>query len=204
MRNFRIEMHTNYSEHIVDRFAFFVLIITLTALTSRDCLGDDESEIRQAIVTDSSMMAADFESFARQATKPDRTLIEDQSLTLVLLTLDVQDSLKAREQFRFLKAPHPKPSELADELYRTKKTGKRVILLQPITFIHADRITDLTCEVKDDAASGSVSFKVPELYQGKVDYKARKHEGRWYVVEFGLPAYSMSVAIGNDGQWKMK
>lgn len=194
----------NYSESLMSRFLMFASFAILVALASRPCLGDDETEIRQAIMSDSAMMTADFEMLARQAVVPDLTSIEDKSLTLVLLTLELQDNENAREQFRFLTTPHPKPSELAGELYRAKATGKRVIVLQPVTFIHTDRITGITSEIHEDIASGTVSFKVPELYQGKVDYKARKHEGKWYVVEFSLPAYQISIVIGDDGQWKIK
>ena len=133
---------------------------------------DDDSEIKEVISSDSAMMQADFDRLAHEPTVPSPSTGEDKSLTLMLLGLNVKDDEKAKEQFQLLADGYPQPSKLAEELCRERRTGKRRILLEPVTFVHTDRITDSTCKVHADKATGTVSFKVTGLYQGKVEYVA--------------------------------
>ena len=165
---------------------------------------DDESEIKHAIPLDSAMMQADFDRLAHEPTVPSPSKVEDKSLTLMLLGLKVKDDEKAREQFRFLVDGYPQPSKLAEELCRERRTGERRILLEPVTFVHTDRITDFTCIVHADRAAGTVSFKVTGLYQGKVDYVAQRLGGKWFIVEFIMPAYGIHIVRADNGQWKEK
>jgi hypothetical protein len=165
---------------------------------------DDGGDIRQVIPADAAMMRADFERLATDQSGPSASKVEDKSLTLMLLDLRVKDDEKSKEQFRFLTDRYPKPSTLARELHRERRTGERRILLGPVTFIHADRITDFKCKVNGDTAAGTVSFKVPELYQGQVEYVAQKLGGKWFISEFIMPAYRIHVVRGDDGLWKQK
>ena len=73
-----------------------------------------------------------------------------------------------------------------------------------MTFVHTDRITDFTCIVHADKAAGTVSFKVTGLYQGKVDYIAQRLGGKWFIVEFIMPAYGIHIVRADNGQWKEK
>ena len=47
-----------------------------------------------------------------------------------------------------------------------------------MTLVHADRIRGVTCEVKGDTATGTVSYEVPKLYRGKFNYVAQRHRRR--------------------------
>ena len=165
---------------------------------------DDGSNIKHAVPADSAMMQADFERLATGQSIRSASKVEDKSLTLMLLALKVKDDEKAKAEFRFLTDGYPKPSELAAELYQERRTGKRGILLGPVTFIHSDRITDFTCDVKTDKATGTVSFKVPNLYQGKVNYVARKLGTKWFITEFIMPAHGIHLVRSDDGLWKEK
>jgi len=158
--------------------------------------------IKQAIVADSAMMHADFEKLVFSEVTPNPSKVEDKSLTLMLLALRVRDDDKSREEFRFLGDGYPRPSALAEELYRLRQTGRRRILLEPVTFIHLDRITDFACKVDADRATGTLSFKVPGLYQGKVDYVAQRHDGKWFITEFIMPASGIHVVRDEKGVWK--
>ena len=89
-------------------------------------------------------------------------------------------------------------------MYRVVKVGNLTIPRGPVTFIHADRITDCSCKVDGDQATGTVTFKVPKLYQGKVDYMARRTDDKWQIVEFAMPGRDIHVVRGDDGKWKKK
>ena len=47
----------------------------------------------------------------------------------------------------------------------------------PVTFVQADRIGEVTCDVKGDTATGIVSYEVPKLYRGKFHYVAGRKGG---------------------------
>lgn len=81
-------------------------------------------------------------------------------------------------RIEFLKSA-PKPGDIAREVYRLgMRIGEFTLLNGPVTFTHADRITDFTCDVEGDVAKGTVSFKVPDLYQDKVDYVAKRKDDK--------------------------
>lgn len=179
----------------------FTAILCLSVLSGKMAAAADQDEIKRAIPADSAMMEADFDKLAMSETSPKRSDVEDKSLTLILLTLQVKNDAKAKQQFRYLTKVPPKPSELAVEICHQRRTGKRIILQQPITFLQAHHIRDFTCDVQADRASGTVSFMAPNLYEGKVEYAAGKFAGKWFITEFKMPAYDITLVRGNDGLW---
>lgn len=183
-----------------------VLWLGLACCFASVAADDAAVAIQRAIVADSAMMHEDFEKLAIITERTPRpSHVEDKSLTLMLLALNVRDDDKAREEFRFLTTDrYPRPSALGEELYRLRQAGRRRILLEPVTFIHLDRITDFTCKVDGDRATGTVSFKAPGLYQGKVQYAAERHDGKWFITEFTMPAYGIRIVRADDGLWKQK
>lgn len=72
------------------------------------------------------------------------------------------------------------------------------------TFIHPEYITDCTCKVDGDTATGTVTFRAEKLYEGKVDYTARKKDGSWRIEEFRLPDLKIHTVLGADGKWVKK
>lgn len=158
-------------------------------------IADDAAEIQKLIPAASAMAKADFDKLAMSDVPLKASDLDEQSLTLLLFLTPCFDDAAKREQFRYFGCP--KPSILAAEMRR--KPG-----FAPITMIHANRITGITCDVKDDTARGVVSFEVPKLYAGKVHYVARKQDGKWRIEEFALPAYNIQVAHGQSGKWEQK
>lgn len=72
------------------------------------------------------------------------------------------------------------------------------------TLIHPEYITDCTCKVDGNTATGTVSFIVEKSYEGKVEYTARKKDGKWRIEEFRLPDFKTTLALGADGKWVKK
>ncbi len=188
-----------------------LILATILCLGLVDALvatGDDSDDVKRAIPADSAMMHTDFERLITSSV-PKASDVEDKSLTLMLFAaMKVEESQtpKQQEQFRYLfnNGGVPKPSDLAREMCRERRTGTRRIVLAPVTFIHEDRITDYVCEVEEDTATGNVAFEAPRLYRGKVDFVARRIKGKWFIAEFIMPAYSIHVIRGKDGTWKNK
>ena len=176
------------------------------ALAVNSTFADDQSAIRQAVVYDSAMSHTDFKRMAdsRNGIKP----FNDNSLTWAIMSLSGDDDVRTNPDFRVLHAEDSKPAELAaawqNEIYRERVTGDRRILTHPITIIHADRITSITCEVKGAIATGVVAFKVPELYQGSVRYSANKGESGWVISEFEMPNRRIHLVRNPNGFWISK
>ena len=74
----------------------------------------------------------------------------------------------------------------------------------PVTFVHADRICDVTCDVKGDTATGIVSYEVPKLYRGKFHYVASRKGGAWQITELSMPAWGIRLVRGEKGTWVQK
>jgi hypothetical protein len=81
------------------------------------------------------------------------------------------------------------------------KDGK---LPKTATLIHPEYITDCTCKVDGDAATGTVTFRAEKAYEGKAEYTARKKEGKWRIEELRLPDLKITSALGADGKWVKK
>jgi hypothetical protein len=171
----------------------------------RDSPKDDAARIRELVPAASAMARQDMDKLARSPTAPKASDLEEKSLTLMLFTLKPKDTEEAKQQFRFLTEGTPKPTAIAREIYRVAmRVGNVSLLKGPVTFVNADRITDFTCEVDGDTAEGSVSFKVPELYQGKVDYVARRKEDEWQIEEFVMSTYDIHLVRNTEGTWEEK
>jgi hypothetical protein len=149
----------------------------------------------------SSISQADAKKIFSAPKGPTLDSIKNQSLTLLFLSLRPKESPKAKEEFRYLAKGLPKPSQIAEEI-----TASRMLrLFRPkyVTFLHADRITKCTVKASGDKAQGTVAFKAPKLYEGKVHYKAKKTAKGWRIVEFSLPAHGVKTQLQASGLWKI-
>jgi hypothetical protein len=181
-------------------YAMGLVLVSLVPVAA----GDDAAEIKKLIPAAAGMARADFEKVALSDRGIRPSDVVDKTLSWLLLCSKPREDAKAKEQFRLLTPSYPKPSELGAEMYRVLTLGGSKVVLAPVTMIHANRITKLTCDVKGDTARGVVSFEVPKLYAGQADYAARKVDGAWHIVEFAMHAYAIHIVLGEDGKWKEK
>jgi RNA polymerase sigma factor (sigma-70 family) len=131
------------------------------------------------------------------APPPTPDQFKNQPLSLVLFCV-FSGPLKneaARKEFRVLDdviAAHSlrvTPLKSEDKGYGT--------LLQP------EFITDVTAMVQGNEATGVVSFRADKVYEGRVEYTARRTKaGGWRVEEFRMPAHKFRVTLQEDGNWK--
>lgn len=124
------------------------------------------------------------------------------SLTWWVLTYSPgPDSPKNPTSFRFL-GETVNPAAFASAL--TGPKGKDGKPRKYASVIHPEYITDCTVKVDGETATGVVTFKAEKVYEGKVEYSARRKKGEWRIVEFRLPDYKVTLARGDDDKWVKK
>lgn len=134
--------------------------------------------------------------FQKLQINPAGIAIESESLSLVLMSIDVRNqSPEAAGEFRFLVDGFPKPSEIAAAMSPSRSKGY-VSIIQP-GYITECKILTST----DQTARGTVTFNAPKLYIGTVNFEASKHEGKWRIEKFELPARKISIMLGEGGNW---
>lgn len=190
------------TQPLVDGDVVEVEIQNVGVLSNKVVGGTKESKIkehlRRSIPLAASLSGSEFSKLASSETVPSLKSLSNQPLSLLLFALSPAEGEQAAAEYRYLDKS-PKPSEIAAEIYRQLR-GRGA---QPpyATFIHLDRITAYECALEGDKATGSVSFEVPSLYAGKVEFSARKKGDEWIIHEFRLPAYHSKTVRGDDGQW---
>ena len=168
------------------------------------CAADDfTAEKAKALIPDAAGMPA--EEFQKLATNP---VIDNfkpsrgHTPTWWMMTYRPgPDTPKNPTTFKFL-GETVNPSALADAISGPKdENGK---FRKYASIVHPEYITDCTCKVDGDTATGTVSFKAEKAYEGKVEYTARKKDGKWRIEEFRLPEFKTALALGADGKWVKK
>jgi uncharacterized protein (TIGR03067 family) len=141
-----------------------------------------------------SISNEDFQTLQTQLTVE---AIDNKSLSLILMALDVSEELPHLDNdFRFLMTGVPKPSELAAAMSLSKAEGY-VSMIQP-TYISDCRIWHST----ERRAKGYVAFNAPLLYSGNAIFEAEKSRGEWRITKFRLQNRRISVVLGDDGKWQ--
>ncbi len=111
------------------------------------------------------------------------------------------DGPKNPTSFQFL-GDAINPAKVANAISGPKdKDGK---YRKYASLIHPEYITDCTCKVDGNTATGTVTFRAEKVYEGKVEYTAKKKDGQWRVEEFRLPDFKITIALGADGKWTKK
>jgi hypothetical protein len=126
-----------------------------------------------------------------------------ESLTWWLLTYHPGPNDPVPTSIKFLNDPKPvNPAALIASILGPKdKDGKR---RKYASIIHPEYIIGCTCKVNGETATGMVSFKADEVYEGKVEYTARKKDGAWRIEEFRVPDAKFTTTLAADGKWVKK
>jgi len=168
----------------------------------------EAGEIKKLVPAATAMSNAEYKVTCELTNAPTEELYENKSLTMLILTTLWWESkmysnmihpdrtkegedADAKAEFEWLELLIP--FEALQEIDR----GER----RPKTIIHANRITDVTCHVDEDRATGCVSFTVPRICRGKVNYVAVKSDGVWKITEFHMPAHKLDIRKEGD-EWR--
>ena len=171
-------------------------LLNASAVVMAHAADADVEAIKRAIVMDSAMTREDMLKVAGSEKALELTDLEDQSLTFMLFVFLASDKEKKQADFQPLMEGEFGPVSIANEVGRVRRRDRRLIPYEPMTCIHLDRITDCTCKIDGDTATGTVSFKVPGLYEGKAQFYAERHDGDWFICKFSMP--SLDVDIGRE------
>ncbi len=180
------------------RLMVILSLLNTSAVVMAHATDADVEAIKRAIVMDSAMTREDALKVVGSSKVLEPKDLEDQSLTFMLFVFLASDKEKTQADFQPLREGNFKPHSIAEEVCRVRRGDKRLIPYEPITCIHLDRITNCTCNIDGHTATGTVSFKVPGLYQGKVHFYAERHNGEWYIGKFSMP--SLDVDIGRESR----
>lgn len=132
--------------------------------------------------------------------------MESLPLSLVVLAYGRTDE-KAQADFRWPLGAAFTPTDFANGaiVYETRG-GKRVRKYSYASIILPEYIRDVTCERKGDEARGTVSFACPSpakptLWEGRVEWVARRGPTGWRIEEFHLPGHGIRTRLVN-GRWR--
>ena len=183
-----------------------LLLLALCSLfVAATARADDEltpAKARELIPTASGIPVEEFQERAT-ATKPSKQAPSNgESLTwLILDQVASPTDPKNPISFRFLGGT-VQPAAFATALTGPRdKDGK---YKGYATVIRAEHITDCTCKVNGETATGTVTFKADKVYEGKAEYTARKKDGKWQIEEFRLPDLKITTVLNDKGKWVKK
>ena len=142
-----------------------------------------------------------FEGMRRSAASPKASDYNDHSLTAELLFVNVKQIQASKGEFRFLTKGHHDPQELFEEMYRSVGTGRLQTVTRPVTMIHRERIEKLDFQIDGNKAIGSFEFQVPELYEGKTNFTAKRVGEKWRLTRFQMPNLKIDIRSDEAGQW---
>jgi hypothetical protein len=185
-------------------FVPVTLVLFVSSLIGSASARAAAADIKALIPAATAMSPDDFQKLATSAEGMKPSDFAEQSLTVMLLGVQRGRSEEAEKEFKWLfEGGMAKPSAIVDEISRQgpllRKLGVRP---EPITFVHADRITGCTCTVKADTATGTVSYQAPGLYEGKFDYIAKREKGKWQITELVMPARKTHIVRNAKGMWE--
>ena len=173
-------------------------LLNASAVVMAHAADADVEAIKRAIVMDSAMTREDMLKVMLKVTGPEIALeltdLEDQSLTFMLFVFLASDKEKKQADFQPLIEGEFGPVSIANEVGRVRRRDRRLIPYEPMTCIHLDRITDCTCKIDGNTATGTVSFKVPGLYEGRSQFYAERLDGDWFICKFSMPSLDVDIA----------
>ena len=161
----------------------------------------DERRVKELVAEAAGMTNEDYEKIAGASGLPNPAALESKSLSLMLFSLlavDIDFLAKtkpgAEKDFRWLTDGQPKAAQVGTAIWKSRNKGYA-------SFIQPEYVTDVTLQIDNLTAHGTVSFAAPDLYEGNVRYVARKKNGRWIVEEFHLENIGLSLRRRENGQW---
>ncbi len=171
--------------------------------------GDPAAEIIRLIPAATAMTQAQFDTLF--ATKSHPALYDPQETSLTLRILELRPaadvSQEARDEFELM-ADDPATLaavQIRDAIspvpVRRVRNPWNYVAPGPRTMVRAERITGHTCELSGDAATGTVSYEVPDLYRGTFNFVAKRIDGHWQITELAMPARKIHLIRREGGGW---
>jgi len=166
----------------------------------------DPAIVRQLILRQAppatGIRFSEYLAFIQSSTAFQPSQFTEQSLSVALLCAwKYADDLEAvytdrLDEFRYTCLGNPSATEILEVMGASGSMGY-------CSFVQYDNITNITCDITGDVATGVISFHVPRLYQGDILYKAELREGTsWEIVEISLPYHQWTFQRDEEGRWR--
>ena len=149
------------------------------------------------------MKTSEFIQLAKQGAAPRMDQLEDQSLTLFIMTRPVSSEEFSKEQlqeFEFHESSTPDPNVLAKWIVNAKLNS--VDRGSLYTAIPKMGMKNYTCDIEGDIARGVFHYEIPKYCRGQIQFTAIKEGGDWQISEFAMPAIAIKLAMKNK-KWKL-
>lgn len=177
-------------ESMVDRPAAST-VSAVSPLSAPPTIGLTKDQAISLIPPASSIPNDEFTALARM----EKIEVSGHQLSLILFTLDPfresESNPRVLEDFRYIGERFPNPAEMAAKMWASKSLGYAT-MLQP------QYIDELTIDSTDTQATGTIEFAAPDLYKGKVRFRAEQVNGDWAITEFELPHYKIVTRLLDD------
>lgn len=154
--------------------------------------------IRESIVERSSFDVESFSKIAASDVPPSLKDFPSHPLSLVLcffLQSNHADEMTKdlRQDMDFGDFLPPPPAAFAKNLYALPDLR--------LTAVTRTGIKELTCELKDDQASGIAKIRFSDIFTANVQYQARLIDGKWQATEFSLPKWDVKIVRQPNQKW---
>ena len=155
--------------------------------------------IRDSIFESASFEAESMAKIAASDSPPQLKEFPSHPLSMVLCffmhpyQLD-ESTEKVNHDFSYDSQIPPPPAAIFKGLYLLPSTR--------MTAVPRTAIKDLTCEIKDNHATGVAKIRMPDIFTANVHYQARLLDGKWQIQEFSLPAWDIKIVKQENKTWK--
>ena len=154
-----------------------------------------KKEIKLLLPMAASMSTEDSERLVNSASIPTIDLMENQSLTTLVLMLHPNQLDVSREQLEKEFRWHSKPDPAAIINALTRTPGMTSVI-QP------GSVKAVTCQVHDGRAKGTVQVALKEVFDMQVNYVAVHDGQKWKIRTFELPNCQAKTELQPNGKWK--
>jgi hypothetical protein len=163
----------------------------ITALITALLLqAEAKEEIRKALPEAAGLPARDWEDLQKKSSTLDEMSRRGLcSLTFVVLSLPLYADVEL---------------DLVPEKEVNPQQVRAAIGRATVTCLQKEYIKDLTCQVKDGVATGTVTAEIPQFGTLTAQYTAKNQGVSWKIVEFRLPKSGAGCVCDLGGNWKVQ
>jgi hypothetical protein len=169
------------------KLTFF--IVTLMACTS--LFAGDQEDI-QKLFPEATSVDRELWMKAKALPDPADSPSSNHTLTWFFTFGEGMAEENSEAYFEFIMSP-PNPADFSRAM-----EGKEVVSL-----VQAEYITECTCDVSGEEATGTVTYEAPKVYKGTFDYHASKTTTGWKIDRIMLPKLGVTLTRSDDGSWAM-
>ena len=146
--------------------------------------------VRALVIRASAMPKKDLDTIIETGAAVRPEYVESAPLTCALLFLPLDEG---GPDIQWVQGLATTPKDLA--------SGFQEVEDGMVSIVNEKTVTSVTWEEEGAEARGTVTFGIPDVLKATIDFRARKKDDAWHVVEFSCPPISFRTTRGADGRW---